>query len=61
MSKFNVNGAVGATAGFGPLRVRAQYIYGFLNMFDKLNDNLSKNTSFKGNPETIMLTAIFTF
>lgn len=61
MSKFNVNGAFGATAGFGPLRLRAQYIYGFLNMFEKLNQNLSQNNNFKGNPETIMFTAIFTF
>lgn len=61
MSKFNINGAVGATAGFGPLRVRAQYIYGFLNMFNKLNNNLDYGSTFKGNPETIMLTAIFTF
>ena len=26
MSKFNINGVIGATAGFGPLRVRAQYL-----------------------------------
>ena len=61
MSKFNINGAVGATAGFGPLTLRAQYIYGFLNMFDKLNKNLNQDTSFKGNPETIVFTALFTF
>ncbi|TJY34793.1 outer membrane beta-barrel protein [Pontimicrobium aquaticum] len=61
MSKFNINGAIGATAGFGPLRLRAQYIYGFLNMFEKLNDNLNEDVSFKGNPETIMFTALFTF
>jgi len=61
ISRFNINGAFGATAGFGPLRIRVQYIYGFLNMFEKLNQNLSQNTNFKGNPETIMLTAIFTF
>lgn len=61
MSKFNVNGAIGATLGFGPLRLRAQYVYGFLNMFEKLNKNLNQDTSFKGNPETIILTALFTF
>lgn len=61
MSKFNVNGAIGATVGFGPLRLRAQYIYGFLNMFEKLNDKLEQDTNFKGNPETIMFTALFTF
>ena len=61
MSKLNINGAIGATAGFGPLRLRAQYIYGFLNMFDKLNSSINSGSTFKGNPETIMLTAIFTF
>ena len=61
MSKFNINGAIGATAGFGPLSVSAQYIYGFLNMFAKLNKNLNQDTGFKGNPETIMLIALFTF
>ncbi len=61
MSKFNINGVIGATAGFGPLRVRAQYLYGFLNMFKKLNKTLDYGSSFKVNPETIMLTAIFTF
>ncbi len=63
ISKFNVNGAVGLTAGIGPLKLRAHYIYGFLNMLDKLNDaNLdSGNSSFKGNPETLLFTAMFTF
>jgi hypothetical protein len=61
MSKFNINGAGGATVGIGPLKLRAQYIYGFLNMFDKLNDNPSSDNEFKGNPETIMLAVIFTF
>lgn len=61
ISKFNINGAVGATAGYGSLRVRAQYIYGFLNIFEKLNKKLDYESTFKGNPETIMLTAIFTF
>ena len=61
ISRFNINGVFGATAGLGPLRLKAQYIYGFLNMFDKLNDNLDQNTTFKGNPETIILIAIFTF
>jgi len=61
MSKFNINGAIGATAGFGPLRLRAQYIYGFLNMFEKLNSEINSGSTFKGNPETVMLTALFTF
>ncbi len=61
MSKFNANGAVGITAGFGPLKFRAQYIYGFLNMFNKLNDELTVNDTFKGNPESLMFSAMFTF
>ena len=60
ISKFNVNGAVGITAGIGFLKIRAQYIYGFLNMFDKLNTESTTNT-FKGNPETLVFTAMFTF
>ena len=59
VSKFNVNGAVGVTAGYGPIKLRAQYIYGFLNIFDKLNNNGSN--SFKGNLETIAFTASITF
>lgn len=61
MSKFNVNGAVGITAGFGPLKLRAQYIYGFLNMFNKLNEELTVSDTFKGNPETLMFSVMFTF
>jgi hypothetical protein len=60
ISKFNVNGAVGVTAGFGPIKLRAQYIYGFLNMLDKLNTGNNTN-AFKGNPETLAFTATITF
>lgn len=60
ISKFNINGAVGVTAGFGPIKLRAQYIYGFLNMLDKLNTE-NTSTTFKGNPETIAFTAMITF
>jgi hypothetical protein len=59
LSKFNINGAVGFTAGIGFLKVRAQYIYGFLNILNKLNT--SNENSFKGNPETLVFTAMFTF
>lgn len=61
LSKFNVNGTVGMTAGIGPLKLRAQYVYGFLNMFEKLNQSFSDVDAFKGNPETILFTALFTF
>lgn len=61
ISKFNINGAIGVTAGYGSIRVRAHYIYGFLNMFEKLNNNLDYESTFKGNPEAVVFTAIFTF
>jgi len=60
ISKLNVNGAVGVTAGYGPIKLRAQYIYGFFNIFDKLNSTNSSK-AFKGNPETIAFTASITF
>lgn len=61
LSKFNLNGTVGVTAGFGPLKVKAQYVYGFLNTLEKLNDNLDQQTTFKGNTEMIAFSAMFTF
>jgi hypothetical protein len=60
ISKFNINGAVGFTAGIGFLKIRAQYIYGFLNIFNKLNTGNSTN-NFKGNPETFVFSAMITF
>src|SRR5690606_35870416 len=38
ITNFNVDGAIGASAGFGFFRLKAQYIYGFTNMLNKLND-----------------------
>lgn len=65
ISNFNVNGAVGLSAGFGPFRLRAQYIYGFTNMLNKLNDeelNVGSNDNkFKGNHRLVAFTAIITF
>lgn len=61
LSKFNLNGSLGVTAGFGPLKVKAQYVYGFLNTLEKLNENLDAQTTFKGNPEMIAFSAMFTF
>lgn len=64
ISQFNVNGMVGASVGFGAFKVRAQYIYGFTNMLNKLNDaEFAKglNTKFKGNQSMIAVTAMLTF
>lgn len=58
ISKFNINGAVGFTAGIGFLKVRAQYIYGFLNIFNKIS---TTTNNFKGNPETFVFSAMITF
>lgn len=65
ISNFNVNGAVGLSAGFGAFRLRAQYIYGFTNILGNLNDedlNVGSNDNkFKGNQSMIAFTAIITF
>lgn len=67
ISNFNVNGAVGLSAGFGAFRLRAQYIYGFTNILGNLNDEdlyVSSNANdhkFKGNQSMIAFTAIITF
>ena len=58
ISKFNINGAVGFTAGIGFIKVRAQYIYGFLNIFNKIS---TTTNNFKGNPETFVFSAMITF
>ena len=61
VSKFNINGAIGATAGFKHFRIRAQYQYGFTNMLNKLNDLNIEGTKFKGNQSQVNLTAMVLF
>jgi len=65
ISQFNVNGLIGASAGIGFFKIKAQYIYGFTNIFNKLNDkilNTSNSTEkFKGNQSMIVLAAMFSF
>lgn len=61
LSKFNFNGTIGITTGIGPVKLKAQYIYGFLNTLEKLNKNLDESTTFKGHPEMIAFSAMFTF
>ena len=46
ISKFNFDGAVGLTGGFGFIKLRAQYIYGFTNILNKLNDKDLDTTGF---------------
>jgi len=65
ITNFNVDGAIGASAGFGFFRLKAQYIYGFTNMLNKLNDgklDLSGNDKkIKGNQSMLAFTAMITF
>lgn len=64
ISRFNVNGAVGLSAGFSHFKLKAQYIYGFLNTLNKLNNeafNELNRTNFKGNQSMVVLTAQVTF
>ncbi|MBO3115253.1 hypothetical protein J4050_00745 [Winogradskyella sp. DF17] len=65
ISRFNINGAVGLSAGLGRFSLRGQYIYGFTNILARLNDknlNVGSNTSkFKGNQSMLTLTALLIF
>jgi len=62
VSKFNVNGTVGATLGFDSFKVRAQYIYGFLNSFKSTdNQNLVENINLEGNQNMLVFSAMFLF
>lgn len=65
ISQFNINGAIGASAGLDFIKLKAQYIYGFTNIFKKLNsqnlDTSSDNRSFKGNQSMLVLGAIVSF
>ncbi|WP_299521467.1 hypothetical protein [Winogradskyella sp.] len=61
ISQFNVNGAVGATLGFQFIKLRAQYIYGFTNMLNKLNDKNLTSEKFKGNQSMLTFAALITF
>lgn len=65
ISKFNIDGTVGLSAGISHFRVKAAYIYGFLNTFNKLNDNnldVGTNTNkFKGNQSMFVFSLMISF
>ena len=64
ISQFNVNGAVGFTAGVANFEARAQYIYGFTNMLNKLNNqdfNLATSENFKGNQSMLVFSVMLAF
>ena len=65
ISKFNINGAIGASAGLDFLKLKVQYIYGFTNMLKKLNtknlDTSGNDKSFKGNQSMLVLGVTVSF
>lgn len=66
ISQFNINGAIGASAGLDFIKLKVQYIYGFTNILKKLNtQNLdtsgNSNPSFKGNQSMLVLGAMVSF
>lgn len=65
ISQFNFNGVVGASLGVRNFKLKAQYIYGFTNILNKLeNENLDTaggDARFKGNQNMIVLGAMVSF
>ncbi len=65
VSQFNINGIIGITAGVKFFKLKAQYIYGFTNILNKLNDqNINTSgskTRFQGNQNMLVLGAAITF
>ena len=65
ISQFNINGAVGITAGFKFLKLRAHYIYGATNLLKKLEsediDTSGGDSRFKGNMSMLLFGAMISF
>ncbi|WP_308991746.1 hypothetical protein QLS71_006995 [Mariniflexile litorale] len=65
ISQFNFNGAVGASVGFRYFKLKAQYIYGFTNILNKLEnqelDTIGGDARFKGNQNMLVLGATVSF
>lgn len=65
ISQFNLNGAVGVTAGFKFIKLRAQYIYGFTNILKKLEgqslDTSGGDARFKGNLSMLVFGVMISF
>lgn len=65
ISQFNFNGVVGASLGIRNFKLKAQYIYGFTNILNKLeNQNLDTtggDARFKGNQNMLVLGAMVSF
>ncbi|GGD17183.1 hypothetical protein [Hyunsoonleella pacifica] len=65
ISQFNFNGVVGASLGVRNFKLKAQYIYGFTNILNKLEneglDTTGGSARFKGNQNMLVLGAIVSF
>ncbi|MCB4798291.1 hypothetical protein [Neotamlana laminarinivorans] len=65
ISQINLNGLIGITLGIKNFKLRAQYVYGFTNIFNKLEkQNLETSggdSRFKGNQSQIFLGAAIMF
>src|SRR5690606_8824953 len=65
ISQFNFDGAIGMSAGHENFKLKAQYIYGFTNILNKLeNQNLDAtggDSRFKGNQNMVVLGAMVLF
>ncbi|WP_372754071.1 hypothetical protein [Mariniflexile sp.] len=65
ISQFNFNGAIGASLGFKVFKLKAQYIYGFTNILNRLEaqslDTSGGDARFKGNQNMLVLGGIVSF
>ncbi|WP_203256618.1 hypothetical protein [Hyunsoonleella ulvae] len=65
ISQFNLNGVVGASLGIKNFKLKAQYIYGFTNILNKLEneglDTTGGDARFKGNQNMLVLGAMVSF
>lgn len=65
ISRFNFNGAVGASLGFNHFKLKAQYIYGFTNILNKLEnsslDAVGGDSRFQGNQSMLVFGAVVEF
>ncbi len=65
ISQFNFNGVIGASLGIKNFKLKGQYIYGFTNILNKLEnadlDTAGGSARFKGNQNMLVLGAIVSF
>lgn len=65
ISQFNFNGTIGVSLGFKFFKLKAQYIYGFTNILNKLEkqnlDTTGGDARFKGNQNMLVLGATVSF